>query len=490
MNHEHKLLLDELKKFNIQISNNYINLDDLMTKILEIKCKDLFISNINEKNIKKIKGDNYISLETCINLLHKTNKTNGKNIVKHINTSIISLDNSRFNFKGLLVTIININNIIWFRGRDVAIILGYRDTANAINKHVTEKNKKTYLNLQKLGLDKLPSPSFCDDVKTMYINESGLYQLIMKSKMKLAKGFQLWVFDDVLPNIRKYGTYTVHNNTPINKIQNIIKPIEEYIAPNNIPINQIQNIIKPVEEYTVTEKAPIKIVQNIINPLEEEQKKLISSNMYDNMLITDYDNKNICYIGYIGIYNDKLLFKFGISTNVYVRDIKTHRKFYKMFVIKYIKECHNHKQLENKFKQELVARGLTISLKINDVMQNEIFTVNDIYPIDTIIQLFETLIDKYGSGETEKDNDTNYRIKELEFKKFEIQEQTKQIEIRETGKIKQLEIQEKTKQLEIQEKTKHLELQIQLKQYELNILKIQKNMSDITINDIFVGKKK
>lgn len=96
------------------------------------------------------------------------------------------------------VRTVEINNEIYFVGKDVATALGYRDTSDALKKHVSEEDKLTR--------------RFADSGQSreMYvINESGLYALIFGSKLESAKRFKHWVTSEVLPNVRKYGMYAV-----------------------------------------------------------------------------------------------------------------------------------------------------------------------------------------------------------------------------------------------------------------------------------------
>lgn len=94
------------------------------------------------------------------------------------------------------VRTIEIDNEPWFVGKDVAEALGYRDTSDALKKHVDADDKLTR--------------RFADSgqAREMYIiNESGLYSLILSSKMPKAKAFKHWVTSEVLPAIRKNGVY-------------------------------------------------------------------------------------------------------------------------------------------------------------------------------------------------------------------------------------------------------------------------------------------
>lgn len=91
---------------------------------------------------------------------------------------------------------ITIDGEPWFAGKDVAVSLGYRDTADALKKHVEDEDKLTRC--------------FADSGQSrqMYIiNESGLYALIFGSKLESAKRFKHWVTSEVLPTLRKTGSY-------------------------------------------------------------------------------------------------------------------------------------------------------------------------------------------------------------------------------------------------------------------------------------------
>lgn len=88
----------------------------------------------------------------------------------------------------------------WFVGKDVASVLQYRDTSDALKKHVDKEDKV----LLKAG----ETPTLKSSNFGMYIiNESGLYSLILSSKMPKAKEFKRWVTSEVIPAIRKHGGY-------------------------------------------------------------------------------------------------------------------------------------------------------------------------------------------------------------------------------------------------------------------------------------------
>ena len=126
-----------------------------------------------------------------------------------------------------LISYIDKQQNVWFKGKDVAEILGYSNTKKAVLIHVNNEDKKqifTYhTNVPKMGTvgsntsgpkmgPVAPSGSMCT-----YINEPGFYSLVLSSKLETAKKFKKWVTSQVLPSIRKFGYYKLFDN-PNNKM--------------------------------------------------------------------------------------------------------------------------------------------------------------------------------------------------------------------------------------------------------------------------------
>ena len=106
---------------------------------------------------------------------------------------------------------------VWFKAKEVAQILGYKNTVDAIRKHVSENHKRTFL----LSCQRETRGQVIKDKKScqretrgqvqgrwiIFIGEAGFYELVFKSRLPIAKIFREWVFSKVLPSIRKYGYY-------------------------------------------------------------------------------------------------------------------------------------------------------------------------------------------------------------------------------------------------------------------------------------------
>ena len=93
---------------------------------------------------------------------------------------------------------LNIDGEPWFVGKDIAVALGYSAPRNAIQAHVDNEDKTTAL-IQCTGSEYKSN--------AVIINESGLYSLILSSKLTSAKKFKRWVTSEVLPSLRKHGAY-------------------------------------------------------------------------------------------------------------------------------------------------------------------------------------------------------------------------------------------------------------------------------------------
>lgn len=124
-----------------------------------------------------------------------------------------------FNFEELPVRTLTVDKEPYFVGKDVARILGYKRTADAIRDHVELEDK---------GVGKIQTPGGMQNVTI--INESGLYSLIFSSKLESAKRFKRWVTSEVLPAIRKHGLYTTDNviENTLNNPDYIINVLTEY----------------------------------------------------------------------------------------------------------------------------------------------------------------------------------------------------------------------------------------------------------------------
>lgn len=158
-----------------------------------------------------------------------------------------------------------VDNEPWFVGKDVANILGYSNTRKAINDHVDEEDK---------GVTKCDTLGGKQDL--IVINESGLYSLILSSKLATAKKFKRWVTSEVLPAIRKTGQYQVPNDpmTALKLMFEAQTQTKKTVANHDYRITELEeNKLLTPGEYNYLNHQ----VRNRIKTIKEVKKLVLSS---------------------------------------------------------------------------------------------------------------------------------------------------------------------------------------------------------------------
>ena len=161
---------------------------------------------------------------------------------------------------------LNIDNAPWFVGRDVAKSLGYAKPENAVKAHVDDEDKCT-----------TPIQGSAYETRVVIINESGLYSLILSSKLPNAKKFKRWVTSEVLPAIRKNGYYSIEPIEPMERITTK----DDYIRAASI-IGSCKNERLPYV-LSILAKAGVDIEQTpaIMNLSDGECARLINKAVND-----------------------------------------------------------------------------------------------------------------------------------------------------------------------------------------------------------------
>ena len=119
------------------------------------------------------------------------------------------------------VRTMEVNGEPYFVGKDVATILGYVKPENAIANHVDDEDKTTTL-IQGTGSNYKSN--------AVIINESGLYSLILSSKLPKAKGFKHWVTSEILPSIRKTGGYLANSDMMVSTYFGNLPPEQQTLV--------------------------------------------------------------------------------------------------------------------------------------------------------------------------------------------------------------------------------------------------------------------
>lgn len=139
------------------------------------------------------------------------------------------------------VRTVEIDGTPWLVGKDVAVALGYKNPGKAIIAHVDEEDKR--LEMLPQGTDS-QNGNLSPTSKTALINESGLYSLVLSSKLPKAKAFKRWVTSEVLPALRKNGVYETV------KAQQHIEQLEAVNARLNTAIQAVSTAKAELAEVT------------------------------------------------------------------------------------------------------------------------------------------------------------------------------------------------------------------------------------------------
>lgn len=98
------------------------------------------------------------------------------------------------------IRVIEINEEPWFVGKDIAVALGYSNTRDALEAHVDPEDKRVFQKSENATFE-IPNRGLT------LVNRSGVYALILSSKLPSAKKFKRWVTSEILPSVEKHGTY-------------------------------------------------------------------------------------------------------------------------------------------------------------------------------------------------------------------------------------------------------------------------------------------
>jgi prophage antirepressor-like protein len=228
--------------------------------------------------------------------------------------------------------IIDKDNKPWFKGRDIALILEYIKTADALSTHVNNKYKKSYKDLDSVN----HGVPIKVDPKTIFINQTGLIQLIGHSKMPKAIAFYEWIAEDVIPEILTTGSYTM--------------------------------------------------------PSPKADIARLNKSFYDDNMLSSYENKHVVYLGYIGEHNKKHTLKIGESGDFPTRDLIAHRKTYGKFIVIQIWEVMANHQAEQKIKMNFKSKNMLTQLKFKGKNRTELVALNGINDLDYCIRMMTQVI--------------------------------------------------------------------------------------------------
>lgn len=157
---------------------------------------------------------------------------------------------------------------IWFVGKDVAEALGYARTADAVKAHIDADDK---------GVCVLPTPGGRQE--TTIINESGLYSLVLSSKLPSAKAFKRWITSEVIPSIRKTGSYNKPSKQPITQQEQRAKAmlLNAQSRQCKLWLRLAETTDLPDYKHICQQKAAEVLAGSPVLPMQKAEKKTLSA---------------------------------------------------------------------------------------------------------------------------------------------------------------------------------------------------------------------
>jgi prophage antirepressor-like protein len=181
-------------------------------------------------------------------------------------------------FQSFKVRIILIDNKEWFISKDIATLLGYSDTDGAIRKHskkaISIGDLISPANLTGLNLEEITTPNNYHKIKV--IPESDVWRLIIKSRLPEAEKIEEWIMEEVLPSIRKTGSYSLQKEAKIEfdfeEIQKVVKIgigfLNEFDNLNPIKQVKLDTFVKNRTEKSLLEDFGISFENSYFLPTE------------------------------------------------------------------------------------------------------------------------------------------------------------------------------------------------------------------------------
>lgn len=268
---------------------------------------------------------------------------------ENLEKNFIKFDSSSIN------VIIDEDEILWFNANEIAVTLGYKYPKDAIIKNVDKEDKIQLENMNiNIKIDKHPH--------SIYINESGLYSLLLQSRLEKTKKFKRWITKTVLPSIRKYGYYKLKKKYE-KDISNFMEKIN-YLEKQN---EKLKNELK-IEKYP---KGALVYIMDYTDEEEDTYRLGKSDDMEHRKKIYDthtiYKKKVIL----IKEVSCPLQFETCLKSLLYNYRIKNKKDFYKCDIKKIEKAFKNCEDSINCMNQN---GG---NLNIDNIIQHKIIKLQN-----------------------------------------------------------------------------------------------------------------
>lgn len=229
------------------------------------------------------------------------------------------------------VRIVECDGEPWFVGKDVAQALGYKDTINALKSHVDPEDKQ--------GGWQITTPGGTQEMTI--INESGLYSLVLSSKLPTAKAFKRWITSEVIPSIRKTGGYITGQGqlSPEELMAKALMVAQKTLAERDVRISALtveNQIMAPKAEYfdDLVDRNLLTSFRETAKQLEIKEKAFIAFLLEKKFIYRDkkgklmpYAEKNNGLFEVKECFNDKTQWS-GTQTMITPKGRETFRLLY------------------------------------------------------------------------------------------------------------------------------------------------------------------
>lgn len=270
-----------------------------------------------------------------------------------------------------IFTIKDIHDVIWFKAKDVCNILEYKNTKQAIIYNVSEQDKTTWNKMKTKGLKFRPLRIHS---QMIFINESGVNSLIMKSKKPNAKNFQYWITSEVIPQLRKHGFYVHKEHKPSALLHD---DGYVYYSDKSCVNDEITEKFLSQPKF-FKDKTDIKHKDTIIKLMKRA----------NDIWFWDYEDEQVIYLYLTSIKNindNRMICKVGYTNNIVDRHISLQDEYKAQFKIIGIKKCNkisDEKRFHRMYSKYF--NGSQYKCKIETKSKDELY-----YYDDNLINFFD-----------------------------------------------------------------------------------------------------
>jgi hypothetical protein len=314
---------DKTKRNGLWYKDADVTISDLCPKLRSKKAKEFY--------------EQWKSLKNTESINQRVPESTNEIVDTETLTSFFDIRNNYFQYKGKKVFVIIKEGVVWFKGIDIARLLDIECGHDAIRNSTAKEDQKDFMTLK--GESDSPFENEKFHPQTIFVNQEGMYDLVMTSRKPEAKIFRRWISHEVLPSINRFGSYSIE------------------------------------KKYGC---------------------------FYDDHDLYEYDGCNVCYMAYIGVHDNIPLFKYGITFDYYRREYQEHRKTFDTFQLLYLRQTDNNHIIEGLFTKECKSKDIYVQKEFKGKNRTELFTVNESQSFERMRMIMDKLIEQNPTKEHQK----------------------------------------------------------------------------------------